>query len=226
MCTNYHATPRDRLPSIVSAMRTPELEWPRSIYRDFDAPIIIRGESEPELIIASYSMVPKRHLPPHDKNRSTMNARAETIGQKQSFAKSWKAAQLCLVPLIDFIEWSYEKGDDIAERYAIGMADDSPFAVAGLWRSWDEHDGTTAHSFTQITVNAEHHPLMKRFHKKNDEKRSLVIIPESEYDDWLQCTDPDKARVYLQLYPAELMKARPAPKQPKEKRVESTDGLF
>jgi putative SOS response-associated peptidase YedK len=42
----------------------------------------------------------------------------------------------------------YETG--VPLRWNIGMADQAPFAVAGLWRSWSELDGSIAHSFTQI----------------------------------------------------------------------------
>lgn len=72
------------------------------------------------------------------------------------------------------------------------MADQASFAVAGLWLAWHELDGPTAHSFTQITVNADDHSLMKRFHKPSEEKRSHVIISEAEYKDWLEFRDPER----------------------------------
>ncbi len=226
MCTNYNATPRDRLPSIVSAMVPPKMDWSREIYMDYDAPIIRRGADGPELIVASYGLIPKRHLPPGGPRITTMNARAETIGERRSYSKPWRQAQLCLCPMERFYEPNWEAGKH--ERWAIGMADDAPFAVAGLWRSWDEPDGNVAHSFTQITINADEHPVMKHFHRPEDEKRSLVIVPESEYDDWLECTDPERARSYLQLYPPELMKAWPAPAPPRTTKnpVKSTGDLF
>jgi putative SOS response-associated peptidase YedK len=202
----------------------PDWDWPHEIYNDYSAPIIRLGDDGPEAILASYAMVPKRHIPPGVKKFSTMNARAETIGEKRSYSKPWREGQLCLVPMESFYEPCYESG--AAVRWNIGMADDAPFAVAGLWRSWNEPDGTTAHSFTQITINADEHPLMRRFHKPGDEKRSLVIVPESEYEDWLECRDPERARSYLQLYPAELMAARPAPAPPRKKKAEPNGALF
>jgi hypothetical protein len=36
-----------------------------------------------------------------------------------------------------------------------------------------------------LTINAAEHPLMKRFHKSGDEKRSVVIVSPSEYEGWL-----------------------------------------
>lgn len=61
---------------------------------------------------------------------------------------------------------------------------------------------------------------MKRFHRPGDEKRSLVIIHGSDYDEWLGCNDPERARNYLRLYPAELMAGQPAPKVPVVKQTE------
>lgn len=133
-----------------------------------------------------------------------MNARGETVGAKRSYAKPWREGQLCLVPMNHFYEPNWESGKH--ERWKIGMADGSPFAVAGLWRTWSEPDGTTAQSFTQLTINADDHPLMRRFHKPGDEKRSLVIVPPDEWDDWLACRNPELARSFLRLYPADLIK--------------------
>jgi len=53
---------------------------------------------------------------------------------------------------------------------------------------------------------------MRRFHKAGDEKRSVVVIRPDDYDEWLGCKNPEVARTFLQLYPAALMHAEPAPK--------------
>ncbi|WP_313063646.1 SOS response-associated peptidase family protein [Paraburkholderia sp. LEh10] len=70
-------------------------------------------------------------------------------------------------------------------------------AIAGLWRNWREVDGAEMLSFTMLTVNSDEHPLMKRFHKPGDEKRSVVIVPPTEYADWLSCRSVDEARFLL-----------------------------
>lgn len=74
-----------------------------------------------------------------------------------------------------------------------------------MWRGWTEPDGTTRYSFTQLTINADDHPLMKCMHKPGDEKRSLVIIPPDRYGDWLLCRNPEVARTFLTSFPAEKM---------------------
>lgn len=92
------------------------------------------------------------------------------------------------------------------------MATGEPFSVAGLYREWEEENGKKSFSFTQLTINDDDRPFMKRFHRKGEEKRSLVTVPSADYDDWLGCKDPERVRTYLQPYPAELMTGEPAPK--------------
>ncbi|WP_335622203.1 SOS response-associated peptidase family protein [Burkholderia multivorans] len=94
------------------------------------------------------------------------------------------------------------------------MADGAPFAIAGLWREWDEDEEGKALLFTLLTVNAAEHPLMQRFHKPGDDKRSVVIVPSAEYSNWLDARSTDEARSFLSLYSADLMHAEPAPKPP------------
>lgn len=92
------------------------------------------------------------------------------------------------------------------------MAYGEPFYVAGIWRAWDDGQGGETYLFTKVTGNAYEHAIMKRFHKRGSEKRSLVIIRRGEADAWLQVDDPEQARSMLVLDSAELLKAWPAEK--------------
>lgn len=207
MCVNYKPTDAEMLTAMTGLVTDPAQPWKPEVWQDYSAPIIRAGaDGEPELLVASYGLVPKDKMPP-GMRLTTMNARAEAIGEKRTYAAAWREVHTCLVPAIAFYEPNWESGK--AERWSIGMADGSPFYIAGLWRSWD--DGTRF-SFTQLTVNADDHSLMKRFHKPGAEKRSLVIIPKDQADDWLRAGNSEFARVFMQLYPAELMSAAPAAK--------------
>jgi putative SOS response-associated peptidase YedK len=99
------------------------------------------------------------------------------------------------------------------------MPDRKPFAIAGLWRAWEEPDGT-ALSFTMLTVNADEHPLMRRFHRPGSEKRSVVILRPEEYGDWLGARSTDEARSFLNLFPADEMAAEPKPLPPRKPKVD------
>ncbi|MGC0155404.1 SOS response-associated peptidase [Chromobacterium vaccinii] len=183
--------------------------WKPECWQDYAAPIITRDG----LRMATYGFVPKRHLPPGVRF-TTMNARAETIGEKPTYKVAWRKCQLCLVPMQAFFEPCYESGK--AVRTQIGLADGQPFAVAGMWREWQEPEGGVSYAFTQITINADEHPLMKRMHKPGDEKRSLVIVPTEYFSAWLGCWEPEFARSFLAPFPAQFMTAVSAPIQRKE----------
>jgi len=219
MCVNYRPpTPEQFNGRIGAFSELPrDWHWPEETWKDYAAPILRAAPAmRPQACVGSYGMVPRRHIPPEVKPFDTMNARAESLLERRSFASAWRRLQLCAVPMQWFYEPCYESGR--AERTAIGMHDDEPFWVAGLWREWQEADGEMSTAFTQITINADTHPLMRRMHKPGDEKRSLVLLAQEEVGDWLVSRDTDIARSFLRHYPAERMKAWPAPLAPKAPR--------
>jgi putative SOS response-associated peptidase YedK len=218
MCTSYEATEFRRFEAF-SIFPVPNFEYRREIYKDYVAPIFRRTSGALSTDAASFGIVPRRQIPPGVRPFDTMNARAETIGEKRSFSGAWKKQQLCLIPCDAFYEPSYETGK--AVRWRIAMADGSPFAIAGLWREWNEPEGTAC-SFTMVTVNADDHPLMKRFHKPGDEKRSVVIVPSADYEDWLGCRSIDEARSFLRLFPDDRMSAVASPLPPRARKVAAT----
>jgi putative SOS response-associated peptidase YedK len=210
MCVNYVTVSRLLAFEYFRTQIEVDEDWRDELYQDYSGPIIVHDDAgDRKGLVGSYGFIPKRRMPPGQR-LTTMNARAETVGQLRSYKSAWSRSQLCLVPMRHFYEPNWEQEKHV--RWSIGMASGEPFAVAGLYRQWEEEDGTNSYSFTQLTINANEHPLMKRFHRPGDEKRSLVIVPVSDYDDWLGCKDPERARTYLQPYPAELMAGEPAPK--------------
>lgn len=188
------------------------------IYKDYPAPIFRGGADGLSTDAATFGMVPRRHIPPGVKVFDTMNARAESVGEKRSFSGAWKKQQLCLIPCESFYEPNYETGKPV--RWRIGLASGEPLAIAGLWREWEDPEGKVL-SFTMLTVNANEHPLMRRFHKPGDEKRSVVIVPSAAYGDWLSCRSTDEARSFLNLFPADEMAAEPYPLPPRKGSVKN-----
>ncbi len=57
-----------------------------------------------------------------------------------------------------------------------------------------------------LTINAVGHDLMCQFHKPDDEKRMVVILPPDSYDHWLQAT-PQQSMEFMRQYPAERLQA-------------------
>ncbi|MFI5444304.1 SOS response-associated peptidase [Polaromonas sp. UC242_47] len=141
--------------------------------------------------------------------KRTYNARSETVATKPSFRDAWKWAKHCIIPADAFYEPDWRSGKAVATR--IARADGHPMGIAGLWSTWKGPEGEV-HSFTMLTVNATDHAVMKNFHKPDDEKRMVVILPVGAYDDWLNA-DPANSMSYMQQYPADRLVATAEPKE-------------
>lgn len=158
---------------------------------------------EHEALIGSFGLIP--HWAVDTKiSRQTYNARSETVAVKPSYREAWKRAQHCIIPADAIYEPDWRSGKAIATR--ISRADGEPMGIAGLWSWWKSSKGEVIYSYTMLTINAEHHELMRQFHKPNDEKRMVVVLPESQYDDWLKAK-PDQSHDFLKLYPSESLQA-------------------
>lgn len=213
MCVNFTPSRKDQLNTAFSVQPPASCDWKNEVWQDDTAPIIIADASAGRICIsASYGMLPKHQFAPGSKRYSTMNARAETIASLKSYRSAWQHGQRCVVPMQNFFEPNYESGK--AQRWHIGVQGQDNFVVAGLFQAWESVDKLLSYSFTQITINADQHPLMKRFHPPGEEKRSLVILPAENIDAWLHCRDLEQARNMLQLYPADKMWGRPVDTNP------------
>lgn len=152
--------------------------------------------------------------------RMTYNARSETVTEKPSYRSAWKQRQFALIPVEAFYEPCYESGKPI--RWRIERADGEPFAVAGLWERRFGDEGPAHWSFSMLTVNAEGHPLMQRFHKPGDEKRSVVVLDPEDYEGWLNARTEAEARSYLRLFEPDMMVAVAEPRpRPRPSRKDS-----
>jgi putative SOS response-associated peptidase YedK len=233
MCTNY-APVQQRILREIFGVEPPPGIYPEETWPDYAAPIVRTGTNgQRESVLATFGMVPRKRTPPGARRYDTTNARSETVGEKPTFAPAWRQGQLCLVPATAFYEYAYpEDGTPEqpgrAERWKIWLPDAPSFGIAGLWRAWPDQ----AHSFTMLTVSAAAHAVLRRMHRPGAEKRSVVIVPEANWDDWLQCRNPELARSFLHLYPADRMAAAPEPvvreakTKQEEKPQDAADGLF
>lgn len=88
-----------------------------------------------------------------------------------------------------------------------------PMGIAGLWDVWTEPGKAPLLSFTMLTMNADDHDLLKNYYRAEDEKRILVILPESQYADWLNAPAAD-AMDFIRHYPADKLVATPVPPKP------------
>lgn len=214
MCANYlPVTDRDRL-KVHFAFRDLD-PWPDETWPGYAAPFVRQARDADtharESALGLFGLIPywSKDL---TIGRRTYNARSETVAEKPSFRDAWKAGRRCIVPAEAIFEPNWETGK--AVRWKIRRRDGLPMGIAGLWSAWNAPDGHTLLSFTMLTINADGHPVMQRFHKPEDEKRMVVVLDETDYDAWLDAPK-DRMPDFLTRYPSEALEAEPAPRPAK-----------
>ena len=115
------------------------------------------------------------------------------------------AIAFCAAAALLWAEPDWRSGKAIASR--IERSDGKSMGIAGLWATCTLPGGDRIHSFTMLTLNADDHSFMRNFHKPEDEKRMVVILHESSYDDWLAAT-PTNRMSFIQQYPANKLVAK------------------
>lgn len=187
MCTNF--TPTKRAEWVKKALDVDlPTEYPDESYPGFAAPVVVKSHQSDRVAcgLARFGLIPA--WAKDDKiSRHTYNARSETVSEKPSYRNAWRLRQFGLVLCDNFYEPNYESGR--AVRWKIERADHEPFAIACLWDRWTEPEsGQLVVSFSMLTLNADEHPVMNRFHKPGDEKRTPVIIAPELHQRWLSAT--------------------------------------
>lgn len=216
MCANYE--PIRDLQRIGYNMRTlfdGEAPWPTEAWPLGLAPFVRRGATsqDVEACVGQFGMHP-HWTQDIAYGRRTYNARSETASKLPSFRDAWKGGRRCIVPAESIFEPNYESGK--AVRWRISRADADVMGLAGLWGWWRGPGGGEMLTFTLLTVNADQHPFMRRFHKPGDEKRSVVVLERAEWDAWLG-SDVDQMMGFMRVPADDLLVGEPAPLPPRGK---------
>lgn len=169
------------------------------------------AEHELELVVGQWSLIPW-FAETAKLTYSTDNARFEEIASKASFKQSWLQGRRCIIPAWSFDEPCWETGRNVWWRFR--RADGEPWGLAGLWNAWaDKETGEVIQSYTMLTINADHHPLMSRMHKPDpklpahaQDKRSVAAIDLADVDQWLFGSN-DEAASLVRVPPVEVFAA-------------------
>jgi len=210
MCTNYRPATRE-IAAQMFDFPAPAFDYPEEAYPGYVAPAVRRSAAgRLQGIRGVFGLIPY-WAKDASIGRRTYNARSETVTERPAFRQAWQRGQRALVPMERFYEPDWHSGR--AVRWRIERTDGEPFAVAALWDRWAARPGgEVVDSFTLLTINADGHPVMGRFHRPGDEKRSLVPLVPQAWSVWLD-DDPEAAlRLLLPMAPAEFTaSADPAP---------------
>jgi putative SOS response-associated peptidase YedK len=130
-----------------------------------------------------------------------INARCETAAEKPAFRQAWQKRR-CLIVADGFFEWQAREAGP-KQPWLIHMADQTPFAMAGLWECWHRKAATGDSDAEEVVIsctiltteaNADMRPLHDRM--------PVILLPE-DHASWLS----DKASAAQR---AQLMQPLPS----------------
>ncbi len=139
-----------------------------------------------------------------------INARAETITKKRSFARPF-ARRRCIIPADGFYEWKTIEGRKKKQPMYMSRVDGEPFAFAGVWEVWKDRNHTDTSGeplqlFSCTIITGEPNEAVAAVHD-----RMPVILPPDVWDRWLdrENHDTDALRGLLVPAPSQLIRMHP-----------------
>lgn len=173
---------------------------PRYNIAPTQAVAVVPNTAPRHLEVMRWGLIPSWAKDPKIGN-SLINARGETVAEKPSFRSAFKRRR-CLILADGFYEWKKEEGGG-KTPYFIQMADERPFAIAGLWEVWRPADGSEIPTCTIVTTTPN--SVMAQLHD-----RMPVILAPEQYDTWLAEGERPAPELLSLIQPyAGQMKARP-----------------
>ena len=183
-------------------------DWDFNIAPTTFQPVIrqSRDTGSRELVLMRWGMIPffTRQLS-GVQGISTINAKAETLQTSPTWRASFKRRR-CLVPADGFYEWR-QLDARTRQPFAFHMANNAPFAFAGLWDAWKAPGESWLQSFSIVTTDANE--LMAPVHN-----RMPVILKPEDYERWLDRENEQTPPVDL-LRPFDAGRMAAAPANPK-----------
>ena len=173
----------------------------------------LTGADALELVVGQWGLIPG-FAKSRDLKYATNNARSEELPQKASYKLAWARGQRCIIPAVHFDEPCWESGKNVWWNFR--RKDGGLWALAGIWNTWTDRDtGEIVESYSMLTVNADHCPLMSRMHKPDpkvpadrQDKRSVIPIADADVAKWLTAPTSDVLAL-LRPAPADLFDAGP-----------------
>ncbi len=135
----------------------------------------------------------------------TLNARDNTLFEKPSFRAAAKKRR-CLVIVDGFYDHHWKGGKSFP--FYIQMKNKQPFAIGGIWETWDKEGGER---HTSAIVTTDPNPMMAFIHNKpaRSETARMPFILRKEFEQaWLDPLTPkDEAQQMILPFPEEEMES-------------------
>ncbi len=183
-------------------------------------------------LIGWFAKTPVPAKKPGQRPILTNNARFETVHKLPTYREPWAKGQRCIIPAQSYVEPCWETGKNQWWRFR--RAQHEPWGMAGIWNTWhDKETGEVVESYSMLTVNADHHPLLSRMHRPDPErpphqqdKRAVVPLAPAAFETWLKGSI-EEASAVLVLPPVEQFDAGvEGAKPPVPRQAHATSDLF
>ncbi|MGV9004459.1 SOS response-associated peptidase [Flavobacterium sp.] len=150
-------------------------------------PIIL--DSKPDMISTDFTwgLIPTNRDKEFRKN--TLNARVETLNEKQSFAPS--VNKRCLIIVSAYYDWHWnDPAGKSKTKYQINSQDQELFCLAGIYNSWKDKNNLKWNTYSIVTTKANQQ--MTYIHNRKEEEndqRMPILITQKEQNNWLDATN-------------------------------------
>lgn len=219
MCANFKPITLEQVKQLELPLVS--FAYEEEVYPSYKTPLLFKSEQGLEWREVLFGLVPKWA---EDLNISkhTYNARHETIFQKPSFQESAYKCKFGVIPVTEFYESKYM--DNKPQRWAVKRKDGRAFYIAALYEIRKLND-KIIRSSAMLTMDAIDHPMMKDFHEPGDVKRSVVVIPHEQLDEWLTLKQPYQLINFMNGFPVEEFVCLHVPK-PKIEKITPQLNMF
>lgn len=196
MCSRYSLTSPEEAVRALFRTRPAAPFPPRYNIAPTQPVAIVRNDAmgARELVLVRWGLLPPWVKDPRDFTL-LINARSETAADKPSFRGALRHKR-CLVPSNGFYEWTGRAG---ARRPHLirpsKRSNHGLMALAGIYEHWLGADGSELETMAILTTAAN--AAVARLHD-----RRPVIIPEADYERWLDCCPGSAEPVRDLLRPA------------------------
>jgi putative SOS response-associated peptidase YedK len=191
----FYGVPASQLPLTAVPLLVPRY----NIAPSQDVLAIVERHDRREVALFQWGLIPS-----WSKEASGfINARAETLERKPSFAESFQRRR-CLIPADGFYEW--KRSGKLKQPFFFQLKDESPFAFAGIWDKWQGDDRSITSCAIITTTPNE---LLATIHD-----RMPVMLTAEGQEQWLRAdADPRQLQELLAPFPAAAMKSFPVSAQ-------------
>jgi putative SOS response-associated peptidase YedK len=177
--------------------------------------VVRREDAAPEGALLRWGLVPFWASDPGQLGVKTINARAETIGERPVYRDAF-ARRRCLIVADGFYEWS------AGTPHWITREDGAPFAFAGIWASWRPRGAgrevEPLRSCSIVTTAAT--GAIRDLHD-----RMPVILDPAAEDVWIDPATPEPELHELLASPAVALAHRPVSRAVNDARHDEPDCL-